>query len=258
MKILLHSSKTMKTVPFEQSQLSTPQFIDQARELNNELTRLDAKEISLLMNISNRLADNVAELTRSWQSDGILSPAALTFRGDIYSGLQAKNWDETARAYASKHLWILSGLYGILRPFDGIWPYRLEMGYPLRVGKQNLYEYWDEALAPLVVLEEVFINVTSDEYLRAIKKSLGNAKIISPKFLSVSPKTGEPIFVTVHAKVARGAFANWLITHQIEDIDKLHEFNDLGYRYNKILSTEDTPVFVCKEFGGIGLSTRLA
>lgn len=176
----------------------------------------------------------------------------------VYSGLQAQNWDEMAREYASRHLWILSGLYGILRPFDGIWPYRLEMGYPLRVGKRNLYEYWGEALAPLVVQEEVFINVTSDEYLRAIKKSLGNAKIISPKFLSVSPKTGEPIFVTVHAKVARGAFANWLITHQIEDINKLHEFNDLGYSYDKVLSTEDTPVFICKDFGGIGLSMRLA
>lgn len=248
----------MKTIPFEQSQLSVPQFMTQARELNKELTRLDTGEISTLMSVSNKLAKDVVALTKDWQANGALSPAALTFRGDIYSGLQAQNWDEAARAYASEHLWILSGLYGILRPFDGIWPYRLEMGYPLRIGGQSLYEYWGNALAPLVAAEEVYINVTADEYLKAIKKSMGSARIISPKFLTISPKTGEPIFVTVHAKIARGAFANWMITHQIEDINKLHEFNDLGYKYDKKLSAEDVPVFICKNFGGIGLSTRLA
>lgn len=257
MKILLHSSKTMKVVPYEQSRLTKPQCINQARELNKELTRLDVEDIASLMKISNKLAADVVGLTKVWQAEGSLSPAALTFRGDIYSGLQAQNWNETAQKYASEHLWILSGLYGILRPFDGIWPYRLEMGYPLRIGKQSLYEYWNEALSPLVTAEDVYINVTADEYLKAIKKSIDGAKIISPKFLSISPKTGEPIFVTVHAKIARGAFANWLITHQILDISRLHEFNDLGYSYDTALSTEDVPVFVCKNFGGIGLSRRL-
>lgn len=248
----------MKTVPFEQSELSTPLFLDQARELHSALVKMNAKQIAPLMNVSNKLSEGIVELIKNWQSNGNLSPAALTFRGDIYSGLQAQNWDETARDYASEHLWILSGLYGILRPFDGIWPYRLEMGYPLRVGKRSLYEYWSNALAPIAAHEDVYINVTSEEYLKAIKKSIGNAKIISPKFLTISPKTGKPIFVTVHAKVARGAFANWLITNQIEDIDRLNEFNDLGYRHDKTLSKPDVPVFVCKEFGGIGLSTRLA
>lgn len=257
MKILLHSSKTMKTVPLEQSELTTPLFLDKARELHSELTRMNAKEIAPLMNVSDKLSQEIVELIKNWQSSGTLSPATLTFRGDIYSGLRAQNWDEKARAYASEHLWILSGLYGILRPFDGISPYRLEMGYPLRIGARSLYEYWGEALAPTVSAEDVYVNVTADEYLKAIKKSLGNAKIIAPKFLTISPKTGKPIFVTVHAKIARGAFANWLITHQIKDINQLHEFDDLGYSYDKVLSTEDTPVFVCKEFGGIGLSTRL-
>lgn len=258
MKILLHSSKTMKTVPFEQSAMTSPQFLNQAREIQNELARLDTNDIATLMKVTDKLAIAVQKRIKSWQFSGVLSPAALTFRGDIYSGLQAQNWDEKAQSYATNHLWILSGLYGILRPFDAISPYRMEMGYPLRVAEKSLYDYWGDALASTVAKNDLYINLTADEYLKAIKKSLTNAKVIAPKFLTISPKTGEPIFVTVHAKVARGAFANWLITNQIEDITKLNEFSDLGYHYDKKLSTEAVPVFICKEFGGIGLSTRLS
>lgn len=258
MKILLYSSKTMKPVPFEQSALTTPRYIDQARELQDVLASLDIAQIASLMKVSGKLAQDVHALTAEWRADGDLSPAALTFRGDIYSGLQAQEWGGAAREYASAHLWLLSGLYGVLRPFDGIRPYRLEMGYPFRIGDRSLYDYWGEALTSLVATDDTYINVTADEYLRAIKKSLKSARVISPKFLTISAKTGEPTFVTVHAKVARGAFANWLITHQIRDVERLLEFDDLGYAYDDALSTPDVPVFVCERFGGIGLSTRLS
>lgn len=247
----------MKPVGFEQTELTAPRCIEQAQQLHAELAQLDSTEIASLMKLSGKLAENVRELTKNWHSDGTLSPAALTFRGDIYSGLQAQSWDDAARQYASEHLWILSGLYGILRPFDGIVPYRLEMGYPLRIAGRSLYEYWNEALAPLVAAEDTYINVTADEYLRAIKHSLGRATIVTPKFLTISPKTGHPTFVTVHAKIARGAFANWVITRQTKDLATLRDFDDLGYRYDAQLSTAETPVFVCEEFGGIGLSMRL-
>ncbi len=247
----------MKPVPFAQADLSEPLFIDQARELHQVLAGMNTTAIAVLMKISDKLAAAVQERIRDWPSHEALSPAVLTFRGDIYSGLQAQNWNDTEQAYATEHLWILSGLYGILRPYDGIRPYRLEMGYPLRVAGRNLYDYWNDVLAPTVVAEDLYINLTADEYLRAIKKSLGHATIIAPKFLTISPKTGQPVFVTVHAKIARGAYANWLITHHIQSVDRLHEFNDLGYSYDEGLSTETIPVFVCKDFGGTGLSTRL-
>lgn len=258
MKILLHSSKTMKPVPYDPSAMTPPRFIGQAKELHAELARFDADTIASVMKVSHALAKDVHSQIKRWHPDGTLSPAALTFRGDIYSGLRAQDWDATAREYATSHLWILSGLYGILRPYDGIYPYRLEMGYRLQVGGKSLYEYWNDALAPMVAAEDVYVNVTADEYLRAIKKSLGHATVITPKFLTVSPKTDEPVFVTVHAKIARGAFANWLITRQIESIDELWRFDDLGYRYDSERSTNNVPVFVCKDFKGIGLSTRLA
>ena len=132
------------------------------------------------------------------------------------------------------------------------------MGYPLHMAGHSLYNHWNDTLASIVVAEDLYINLTADEYLRAIKKSLEHVKIIAPKFLTISPKSGQSVFVTVHAKIARGAYANWLITHNIQDINRLSEFNDLGYRYDEQLSTETVPVFVCKDFGGIGLSTRLS
>lgn len=247
----------MKPVPFAQADLSMPLYIHQASELQRLLATMDAADIARLMKISDKLATGVKDRINEWRAEGDLSPAALTFRGDIYSGLRAQNWNERQRAYATEHLWILSGLYGILRPYDGIQPYRLEMGYSLQIDGRSLYDYWNEELSVVVAAEDLYINLTADEYLRAIKKSLGHATIIAPKFLTISPKTGQPIFVTVHAKIARGAFANWLITHQVQAVDTLREFDDLGYRYDKQLSTETVPVFVCKEFGGIGLSTRL-
>jgi cytoplasmic iron level regulating protein YaaA (DUF328/UPF0246 family) len=257
MKILIHSSKAMKPSQTERSGLSVPQFIDQACELQAELRRLDVPEIVSLMKVSLPLGKEVHQLISNWKPYDDVSPSALTFRGDIYSGLRAQDWDEASRIYATEHLWILSGLYGILRPFDGIRPYRLEMGYQLQVGKESLYEYWNKALAALVIEEDVYINVTAEEYLRMIKKSLNNVRVITPKFLTLSPKNGEPLFVTVHAKIARGAFANWLIMHRITNTTHINEFNDLGYEYDETRSEQDAPVFVCQEFGGIGLSTRL-
>lgn len=257
MKIILHSSKTMKPVEFDHAQLTQPQFIDQAKQLHQELAKLNVAEIGQLMKVSDKLAGQIQEQIASWQPITGLSPAALTFRGDIYSGLRAQAWDDVARRYATQHLWILSGLYGVLRPFDAVAPYRLEMGYPLQVAGLSLYEYWNQALARLVSAEDVYINVTAEEYLRSIKKSLTDATMITPKFLTVSPKTGQPVFVTVHAKVARGAFANWLITNQVTDLALLRNFDDLGYRYDEKLSTINAPVFVCKQFTGLGLSVRL-
>lgn len=85
-----------------------------------------------------------------------------------------------------------------------------------------------------------------------------NQPVVTPKFLTVSPKTGEPTFVVVHAKIARGAFAHWMIMNRVEDVAQLREFNELGYLYDALASTPEQPIFVCQEFGGLGLSVRLS
>lgn len=186
------------------------------------------------------------------------TPAIDCFLGDIYSGLQAASLDTTDRAYAQKHLRILSGLYGILRPLDGISPYRLEMAYRLPNDTyQNLYKFWGDSLAKTIGQDELIINVSSVEYSKALLPYLPNATVITPRFLTVGPKTKEPKFVVVHAKIARGAYARWLIKDRVITADDLRNFSDLNYKYDASLSTPQEPVYVAQEFGGLGLSVRL-
>ena len=256
MKILLHSSKTMKPTVTSVYSLTTPQCVDQAAYLNGMLRSLTTDDLAKLMVITAKLAATVKERIDEWSATGGTA-AALTFRGDIYSGLCADQWGSDAAEFAQNHLLILSGLYGLLRPFDAIHPYRLEMGYKLMIDGVRLDTYWTRQLVGKLDTKDVYINLTSDEYFKVIKDQLRGATVISPKFLTVNKTTGQPIFVTVHAKIARGSFANWLITNWIDDLARLSEYNELNYVYDPDRSTGTEPVFVCNEFGGLGLSVRL-
>ena len=134
---------------------------------------------------------------------------------------------------------------------------------PTQPNITSLYDFWGDKIAQQLPKHQPIINLSAVEYTKAIFphfkniNGLNDVPIISPKFLTISPKTGEPTFVTVHAKIARGAYAHWLIQHRIEDLARLKDFNELGYVYNAELSTPDVPVFVAKEFKGLGLSVRL-
>jgi len=237
--------------------LGVPQRINEASKLVEQFRALPTTELERIMQISVKKADEVRRMFNEWLDDPLRQvPAIDAFVGDIYSGLQVQSWSEADRSYAHSHLLILSGLYGALRACDGILPYRLEMGYRLLDGT-SLYTFWSDKIATLLPMEtDSIINLSAVEYTKAILPYT-DVPVITPKFLTVSPKTGEPTFVTVHAKIARGAFARWLIQNHIENITQLPEFSDLGYLYNKNLSTPNEPVFVCNEFEGIGLSVRL-
>src|SRR5690606_10333635 len=168
-------------------------------------------------------------------------------RGDIYSGLQVASWSEADRVYAHKHLIILSGLYGALRACDGIMPYRLEMGYKLP-GGESMYVFWGDKLARIIQPETKYlINLSAAEYTKALLP-YARTSVITPKFMTISPRTSVPTFVTVHAKIARGAFAGWLIRERIDTPQDMHAFGDLGYSYDANSSTPEQPVFVCQKF----------
>ena len=252
-------------------------MVHNSQEIADCLKSLSSEQIRKAMMISEAKSKEVATLIESYDLNRPTLPALDIFLGDIYSGLQAQSFSEADRQYANNHLYILSGLYGILRALDEIQPYRLEMGYklpgnthdPSQPNITSLYEFWGDKIAKQLPKNQPIINLSAVEYTKAafpyiqgtskIKPIEGyeNTKIITPKFLTVSPKTGEPTFVTVHAKIARGAYARWLIQNRIEDLDRLKEFQDLGYKFAPKLSTPDRPVFVAKEFKGLGLSVRL-
>lgn len=257
MQILLHSSKTMRVPDHRRAPLGVPQLLTQAEELAEIWRGASSADIQSLMKVSNKKTVEVANLCGAWSSDaGMQVPAIDAFIGDIYSGLQAQTWSDEDRAYAHQRLLILSGLYGGLRACDGVMPYRLEMGYKLPDGR-SMYQFWGDTIASLVPADtDCILNLSAVEYTKALLPYT-NLPVITPKFLTVSPKTGEPTFVTVHTKIARGAFARWVVQNRVEDVVQLQIFSDLNYRYDPSLSTTAQPVFVCQEFGGLGLSVRL-
>ena len=257
--ILLHSSKTMRRPNHPATATDTPRLIEKATELANYLTALTPAQLSSTMHISEKLADDVHERFEAWHTSPT-TPAIDAFIGDIYSGLRSHELTTDERHYAHEHLLILSGMYGGLRALDGIAPYRLEMGYKLPDEPfNNLYSFWGQSIAALVRPDELIINLSAVEYTKALLPHLPkHIVVITPKFLTISPKTGEPTFVTVHAKIARGAFAHWLITSRFNDGDTLTGFSDLGYSYHHTLSTPTEPIFVCQTFEGLGLSVRLS
>ena len=243
--------------PAPAAKLTVPALTKKAKMLGDYLKTLTPVQIERTMHISGKLARETYQRLQTW-TDLPQHTAIDSFVGDIYSGLQAKDLTADDRTWANDRLFILSGLYGILRPLDGIAPYRCEMAYKFPDKPfTNLYGYWGGDIAAQLPEQGSIINTSSAEYMRAVAPFIESSRLITPKFLTRHPKTGIPTFTTVHAKIARGAFAHWLIKERVENIQDLQRFSDLGYNYDSMLSTSSAPVFVCDSFGGIGLSVRL-
>jgi cytoplasmic iron level regulating protein YaaA (DUF328/UPF0246 family) len=236
-----------------------PLLIDRVKPLAAYLQTLTPAQLQTVMNISGPLSRKVYDNLASWNMEPNQQSLAVdSFVGDIYSGLRASALSKDDRDYAQQTLRILSGLYGMLRPYDGVCPYRLEMGYRLP-GQPfgSLYAYWGSDIAETLPKEGLIVNLSAAEYTRAVMPYLDVSRVVAPRFLTVNPKTGEPSQVIVHTKIARGAFARWLMISRVTSLNEMVQFNDLNYHYNTALSTPSEPVFVCKTFGGIGLSMRL-
>lgn len=259
MIILLHSSKTMKHPSALGAVSRKPVLQDKAVELGGYLKQLSITELARVMHISAGLAAKTHDLMAAWNTKPDHQSVAIdSFVGDIYSGFRAGDMSQGDRDYADQVLRILSGLYGLLRPYDGICPYRLEMGYRLQSKKfADLYDYWGDSVAKLLPKTGLIINLSSVEYMRVVNPYVDPHRVVAPQFLTINPKDGKPTFTAVHAKIARGAFARWLVQEHAEDDTDLTLFTELGYAYDEQLSSPERPTFVCRNFGGIGLSIRL-
>ena len=250
----------MRTHHSDKDKYQKPQLLDQARELATFVQSLSVVDIQSAMKLSESMAEKTRLLFVDWSiKPEAQTPAIDAFLGDIYSGLQVQTFSSDDRKYANEHLFILSGLYGVLSALDSIVPYRLEMGYRFaKAPYKSLFSFWSNTtIAKCIPTTEPIINLSAEEYTKAVLPHIPDVRVVSPRFLSRDPTTGEPKFVVVHAKIARGAFARWLIQQRITDLDTLKNFSDLGYRFDTELSTPDQPVFICNQFQGLGLSVRL-
>ena len=245
MIVLINSSKTMVADP-DLAITQWPALIDRARQLDAILKAMAVADLQSLMHLSPKLAATTRALIQRWTAHpGEQTLAIDAFRGDIYRGLKAQSLTEDERIYANNILRTLSGLYGIIRPFDGISPYRLELMYSLSGQDfKNFYEFWGRSVAETLPASGLIVNAASEEYFRLIRSFVNPDRVVEPQFLTRANPDSEPTFVVVHAKVARGAFARWLITSRIVEPAQFHGFDDLDYHFDARTSTGMRPVFI--------------
>ncbi len=252
MIILLSPAKSLdfdSEIPH--TSFSVPQFLDQSEKLISKLKQLKPVNIKKLMNISNDLAGLNFQRYQDWHKadqPGQARQAVYAYKGDVYIGLDAYTMTEKDIDFANKHLRILSGLYGILKPTDLILPHRLEMGTKIKIGKSNdLYQYWKTQLTNHLEKElnksseNLIINLASVEYSKSIDFKQIGAKVITPVFKDY--KNGDYRIISFFAKKARGMLASYLIRNQIMNSDHIRSFNQDGYHFNNDLSTDIKPVF---------------
>ncbi len=246
--------------PVKTRKFTEPEFLQESRQLVSQLQKLTPDGFSKLMHISTKLGELNHTRFANWHTPFDLKnarQAIFAFKGDVYVGLDAEQFSAADLNFAQKHLRILSGLYGSLRPLDLMQPYRLEMGSSFsykspgaKKGK-SLYEFWDgkltENLNSLLTHEKppVLINLASKEYFSAIKLKTLAAEVITPVFKDYSG--GKYRVLSFFAKKARGAMVAYIIRNKITATKKLKDFNNDGYRYSAADSTESNLVFLRKQ-----------
>ncbi|MCT4557749.1 MAG: peroxide stress protein YaaA [Pelagimonas sp.] len=232
--------------------MTQPPFQDQTQALVETARELSVEDLQKLMKLSPDLARLNVERFRDFEmhpNDQDLRPAAFAFAGDTYAGLESPSLDKDELAWAQDHLAILSGLYGLLRPLDGIQPYRLEMGTRLKTAHgKSLYDFWGTQIAQLLTDRaqqsgaNVLVNCASQEYFGAVDLSALSVPVVTPTFLEDKP--GGPKVVSFFAKKARGAMARFIIQNRLTDPAALQEFDTGGYVYQPSMSEPNAPVFL--------------
>jgi cytoplasmic iron level regulating protein YaaA (DUF328/UPF0246 family) len=250
MKIVISPAKSLnyeKTVPVTTH--TEPQFLKQAATIQNTLKKKKPKQLSELMDISEKLAELNWQRNQDWHvpfTPDNARQAVYAFDGDVYTGLDVYTLPEAKVSVLQDKLRILSGLYGLLKPLDLMQAYRLEMGTAMPIGKnKNLYEFWKKtitkALNDELQKDELFLNLASNEYFSAVDTKALKVPVITPEFKDY--KDGKLKMISFFAKKARGLMVRYIIDTNAETIDDLKGFNYEGYAFDANLSKGNTLVF---------------
>lgn len=252
MLIVVSPAKTLDyETPPKTKVFTLPDYLGNSQELISRLCQLSSLDISELMKVSTKIADLNVDRYQAWSkkfTEKNAKQSVLAFKGDVYTGLDAESFSAGDFNFAQKHLRVLSGLYGLLRPLDLMQPYRLEMSAKLdtRHGK-NLYEFWGSTIteglnAQLKKIKSGYlINLASNEYFKAVKPKALNAEVITPAFKEY--KGGEYKMIGIYAKKARGMLSRYIIQNRLTDPQDIKAFNQEGYKFSQKLSEGNTWVF---------------
>lgn len=236
-----HSSEILKE--------TQPTFIKEAAFIQSFLKQKSPKELSDLMDISPKLADENWHRNQVWKSNPKpeeRSPALFAFTGEVYRGLDANSLSKEAVDYLQKNYRIVSGLYGLLRPSDKVMLYRLEMGRHFHFAEnENLYQFWREKLTEHLNKElkkdEIVLNLASTEYEKAIDRKKIKNPMIDFKFYEL--KSGSPKQVVVYTKHARGLVVRFCAETQAKTLNDVKAFNYDGYLIDEKQSKDNVLVF---------------
>ena len=232
---------------------SIAEHLKESKKLIKELQKKSPEDLSSLMGLSENLSILNFERNMNWQvpkkpSDEVRQ-AIFAFKGDVYVGLDSETLSKSDIKYAQKNLAILSGLYGLLKPLDLMYPYRLEMGTKMKnENGKNLYEFWGNKITTSINAlakknnSKGIINLASVEYFSSVKTENLDLPVYSPVFKDF--KNGKYKIISFFAKKARGSMARFVIQNKIKNPTDLNKFNLDGYKYSAKDSSEYSPVFL--------------
>ena len=248
MKIIISPAKKMQRKEEEVFEITRPVFYREACCLREQMKQMEFEDLKVLWSCNEKIARENQERLRLYEMDKNLTGAVIAYEGIQYQYMAPQVFTDSQWAYVKEHLRILSGLYGILRPQDGVIPYRLEMQAKLQIGEhKDLYSFWGDRLYRELTREDrTILNLASKEYSKAIEKYLEkDVRYITCIF-------GEHIqgkikVKATKAKMARGEMVRWLSENQIEEPEEIKNFHSLNYVFWEEYSSEREFVFLEKE-----------
>jgi len=251
MLLLISPAKTLNFDSTDLKKKSKPRFLEDSQTLVDILKTKSAGDIKKLMKVSDKIANLNVERYHNFQTPFTLKnskQAILAFRGDVYTGLDADSFDKADLDFAQKHLRILSGLYGVLKPFDLMQAYRLEMGTKLpNDNGKNLYQFWGDKVTKTINKDvkssksKAIINLASKEYFSVLQPESFKTDLYNIHFKE--EKNGAFKIVAFFAKKARGMMCNYIIKNKLTEPEHLIGFDMANYTYNEELSSERDLVF---------------
>lgn len=244
--MIISPAKKMNAVEGPPYVTGTPHFIDRTERLMHAVQALDYEDAKALWACSDKLARLNYDRFRNMDLTHNVTAAAIAYEGIQYQHLAPQVMSESELAFLDTHLRILSGFYGVLRPFDGVVPYRLEMQAKLAVdGVRNLYEYWGKDLAKALAEEtDTIVNLASVEYAKAITpyaQELG-LRVITCLFGQMI--NGKYVQRSTEAKAARGTFVRWCCENKVEEIKDFCHYTERAYALDESKSTNDSWAYV--------------
>lgn len=244
MKIIIAPAKIMKIDRDSFPIQSKPQFLDKTRILERFLKSRSNEQLKDLWHASENVTKQSILQLENMNLDERLTPAILAFSGIQYQYMAPDLFTQPALDYIQKNLRILSGFYGMLRPFDGVCPYRLELNTKM-VGFRDysLYHFWGSNIAENLFQEDnIVIDLASKQYTRLVKPYLSQGRqLITVDFQEL--KNDKWKTVGVHAKMARGEMVRYIAEKQIKNPTDLQDFNDFEFQFEPDVSTKDHYVF---------------